>query len=85
MVDLDGGDNGTLRYLVVVRGCWAPIKDLLGPYNTRFLHYYCHYSPLFLLLCPYCPHIVIIVPRRNPLLLLLCHYIIIVMSALIIL
>ena len=59
---------------------------VLGHYNISvFPHYYCHYSPLFLFLCPCCPHIVVIVPHRSPLLLLVCPCIIIVMSTLIIL
>ena len=62
------------------------LHSLLGPSNTSvFPYYYFHCSPLLLLLCPCCPHIVIIVPHRSPLLLLLCPYIIIVMSSLIIL
>ena len=61
-------------------------KFLLGPYNTIvFPYYYCHCSPSLLLLCPFCPHLFIIVSHISPLLLLLCHYIIIVISTLIIL
>ena len=53
---------------------WTTQK-LLCPYNTSvFPYYYCHCSPLLLLLFPCCPHIVIIVPHRSPLLLLLFPY-----------
>ena len=57
-------------------------RGMLGPYNTSVIpYYYCHCSPLLLLLCPFCPHIVIIVPHRSPLLLLLSPYIIIVVGS----
>ncbi len=48
----------------IVKQVQVPFKSeesLLGPYNTSVFPYYCcHYSPLLLLLCPCCPHIVII-------------------------
>ena len=47
---------------------------MLGPYNTSDSPLLLELYPLLLLLCPYCPHIVISVPHRNPLLLLLCPY-----------
>ena len=82
-----GASRSNIHYLMIENEKLAQnLQALLGPHNTSvFPYYYCHYSSLLLLLCPFCPHIVIIVPRRSPLLLLLCPYIIIVMSAPIIL
>jgi len=54
---------------------------MLGPYNISDPPLLLWLYPLFLLLFPYCPHIVINVPHRIPLLLFLCLYIIIVRSA----
>ena len=58
---------------------------MLGPYTTSVTHYCYQCNPLILLLCPYSPHVVIIMPHRSPLLLLLCPYNIIVMQSLIVL
>lgn len=74
------------NYLSIEDNTFLKERGMWGPYNTSaFPYYYCHCSPLLLLLCPCCPHIIIIVPHRSPLLLLLCPYIIIVLSTLIIL
>jgi len=60
-------------------------KALLGPYNTSDSPITIVIVTIIVIIVPYCPHIVISVPRRSPLLLLLYPYIIIFMLGLIIL
>ena len=57
-------------------------NNMLGPYNTSDSPITIVVVSLLILLCPYCPHIVITVPHRIPLLLFLWLYIIIVRLAL---
>jgi len=52
---------------------------MLGPYTTSVTPYCYYCNRLIVLLCPYSPHVVIIMPHRSLLLLLWCPYNIIVM------
>ena len=58
---------------------------MLGPYITSVVPYCVSVPPLFLLLYPCSPHIVIVAPHKTPLFLLFFPYIIIVRSTRIIL